>query len=125
MLGWHISVYRQADKIASPATAMSPQGRRLAVWQTGLNGLDWISELVKDGKAIDLGGDGYPSRFTSTGEHLIPRIVDGPPEALSTWISGASDILGEGWVGRTVIDRAAVAECLPEEWLFVEAWDES
>jgi len=52
MLGWHISVYRQKDGGASPGTALTPQGTRLAVWQTGLWGLDWLDELVKAGKAI-------------------------------------------------------------------------
>jgi hypothetical protein len=64
MTGWHISVYRQTDKRASPATPASPRGERLAVWQTGDGGLGWIYGLVKEGKAIDLGGNGYPHRFT-------------------------------------------------------------
>ena len=58
MLGWNIGVYRLKDGGASPATAKSPDGTRLAVWQTGVCGLDWINKLVKEGKAIDLGGNG-------------------------------------------------------------------
>jgi len=125
MIGWHISIYRLRDEGTSPATAKSLEGKRLAVWQTGHGGLDWISDLVKEGKAIDLGGNGYPWRFTATAEHLMPRIVDSPPEANSTWIYEVSDVLTEKWEGKTVIDRAAVAECRPDEWLLVEAWDES
>lgn len=125
MIGWHISVYRQTDKGTSPATPKSPEGKRVAVWQTGLGGLDWFYDLVKEGKAIDLGGNGYPCRFTAAAEHLIPRIVDGPAGARSTWISGASDILTDKWEGTTVVDRAEIADCSPLEWLLVEAWDES
>jgi len=97
----------------------------LAVWQTGLSGLDWVDELLKAGKAIDLGGHGYPCRYTATAENLIPRIVDEPPGARRIWTSGLGDILSEKWEGKTVIDRAAAACCRPDEWLLIEAWDES
>ena len=125
MLGWHISIYQQADKETSPATSMSPKGKRLAVWQTGLGGLDWIDELVKEGKAIDLGGNGYPSRYTAMTAHLIPNIVNGPPLAKKTWSSDEGDILTEKWEGKTVIDQTEVANCLLDEWLLVEVFDES
>jgi hypothetical protein len=125
MLGWHISLYKQQDGGTSPAKAESSEGTRLAVWQTGLDGLDWLRELVKSGKAIDLGGNGYPLRFTSTAEYLVPRIIEKPPEARTTWVSGAGDILTDKWEGKTVIDRAAAKQCRFDEWLLVEAWDES
>jgi hypothetical protein len=48
MLGWHISIYRQADSGVSPAVADSRDGTRLAVWQIGLGGLDWLIELVRE-----------------------------------------------------------------------------
>ena len=125
MLGWHISVYRQKDGGASPATMELSEGIRVAVWQTGLNGLEWLEELVKADKAIDLGGNGYPRRFTSTAEYLVPRIIEQPPGARSTWVSQAGDILTDKWEGKTVIDRAAAEQCPLDEWLLVEAWDES
>jgi hypothetical protein len=59
-------------------------GTRLAVWQTGLGRLDWVYELVKAGKAINLGGNGYPCRYTATAEYLTPRIIDEPPGAKVT-----------------------------------------
>ena len=117
MLGWHISVYRQMDKGTAPATANSLKGTRLAVWQTGLGGLEWIDELVKKGKVVDLGGNGYPSYYTATVGHLTAHIVNGPHEA--------TDILGKLWEGKTVINQAAVISCRLEEWLLVVAWDES
>jgi hypothetical protein len=124
MLGWNIGIYR-LKKGEVPATATSPQGMRLAVWQTGVRGLDWIDTLVEEGKAINLGGDGYPCRYTATAEHLIPHFVTGVPEAHSTWSFDASDIRMEGWEGKTVIDQTAIAACRPDEWLLVVAWDES
>ena len=125
MLGWHISVFRQTNGGASPAIAESQHGARLAVWQTGLGGLDWLEELVQAGKAISLGGSGYPCRYTATAEHLIPRIIETPPGARTVWVCGAGDIITDKWEGKTVIDREAAAQCHPSEWLLVEAWDES
>ena len=80
---------------------------------------------MKAGKAIDLGGNGYPCRFTATAEYLIPRIIDEPPGAKPTWSSGLHDILTEKWEGKTVLDRVACVACRPDEWLLIEAWDES
>jgi hypothetical protein len=125
MLGWHISVYRQTDDGLLPATAESASGTRLAVWQTGLNGLDWITELVRANEAVYLGGNGYPIRFTAPAKDLLPQLIDQPPDANPIWISDKDDILTEKWEGRTVIDHLAVNACPPGEWLLVEAWDES
>jgi hypothetical protein len=124
MLGWNISVYK-LEQGAVRATTKSPTGVRLAVWQTGLDGLDWIDELVKDGKAMNLGGNGYPCRFTATAEHLIPHFVNGSPEAHSTLSFEGSGILMEGWKNKTAIDQTAIAACRPDEWLLLMAWDES
>ena len=125
MLGWHISVYRQTNDGLGPATAESATGARLAVWQTGLGGLDWIEDLVKAGNAIDLGGNGYPVRYTALAKSLIPQISEDPPGARMTWACGKDDILTDKWEGKTVIDRGVIQACSPDEWLLVEAWDES
>jgi hypothetical protein len=126
MLGWHISVYRQKDGGLSPATAETPHGSRLAVWQTGVGGLGWLDELVKAGKAINLGENGgYPCRYTATAECLVPHIIDTPPGARARWALGSGDIVNEKWEGKTVVDRDGLAACAPKEWLLVEAWDES
>ncbi len=111
MLGWHIIVFRQDNSGVSPATFTSKEGSRLAVWQTGLHGLNWIDELVKEAKAVDLGGNGYPLRYTAKSEHLVSHILPEPPLARATW--------------RTVIDPLVVSQCRPDEWLLIEAWDES
>ncbi len=74
---------------------------------------------------IDLGGNGYPCWYTATAQQLIPFVMNEPPHAHRVWGSGPYDILGDGWEGKTVIDSAAIADCRPDEWLLVEAWDES
>ena len=115
MLGWHISIYRQLDGGASAATFPTPQGTRIAVWQAGIGGLDWLSELIKAGKAIDLGGNGYPYRFTAIAENLMPQIADSPPGARDNWLCGAGDLVTDKWEGKTVIDGAEVTLCRPDE----------
>jgi hypothetical protein len=123
MLGYQVSIYRQRDEGASPATAGSPEDARVAVWQTGIGGLDWLVELEKAGKAIFLGGDGYPCRFTATTEHLRPEITAAAEGVQKTWLLGEAEIVTEKWEGKNVIDRDAVAACRPDEWLLVEGWD--
>lgn len=113
MLGWHISVYRKSD------------GSRLAVWQAGSHGLEWIDALVKAGDAVNLGGDGYPFRYTATAAILRPLLTDGPPNARNAWVSEPGDILTGNWAGKTVLDHVALAQCPPDEELLIEAWDES
>ena len=108
MLGWSIAVYRQAESGLLPATSQSSKGLRLALWQAGLGGRDWLRELVKTGNAIDLGGDGYPCQYTATAEHLIPQIIHTSPATRNK-----------------LIDSTAIAQCPLADWLLVEAWDES
>jgi len=125
MLGWNISVYKQCNDGSSQATSKSATGIRLAVWQTGLEGLNWIEKLVKTGKVISLGGGGYPSRYTATAQNLIPHITKEPPLANQVWVREENDIIIEGWEGKTMINHTGSAACRPDEWLLIEAWDES
>ena len=125
MLGWHIGVFRLEGDRESPGTADSPLGARLAEWQTGIEGLGWIRDLVRHERAAGLGGNGYPLRFTARARDLIGPILDGPPEANLVWLFETGDVLLPGWAGKTVINRAAIDECSPAEWLLVEAWDAS
>lgn len=127
MLGWHISVYRQPDGGHSPATFESPEGARLAVWQTGLEGLDWLKDLTKQGKAVDLSGNGYPCRFTAQAQHLTTYIVGESLQANETWIIPEGSVIPnpEAYVGKTQIDHEHIQQCRTDEWLLIQAWDES
>lgn len=133
MLGWNISVHRQKGHRGRPARFRSPAGPRLAVWQGGLDAIDWLETLIPGGTVIDLGGDGYPRRMTARAEAILPTILEGPPAARDLWLAEAQDgfvdepvdALGTGWLGRTTIDRRAAEQCSPTEWLLLEIWDES
>jgi hypothetical protein len=143
MLGYHIAVYRQPSEVydgeevkridcLTPAAVpkdpskgfLTLKRQDLAVWQTDCYGLDWIEDLVKAGKAIRLRGGGYPSLYTATAVNLITQIVDGPLRAndsRNNWVEG--DVKPS--VVGTWINRTKAADCSPDEWLLIEAWDES
>jgi hypothetical protein len=124
MLGWIISIYRKKSRLTLPATAKSVQGEQLATWQSGLWGLQWMDELVESGKGIQLQRGGYPNLYTGRSKDILPRISD-PPDVHTSWFCGPYDLAGDGWEGRTVIDATAIARCSPDEWLIIQAWDES
>lgn len=125
MLGWNFSVFRQRDGGAHQAAFDTKEGPRLANWQTGLDGLDWLDALVKEGNAVFLGGNGYPLLYTVQAGVILPRIRIGPPEANPEWTIPEGSILLPGYLGRTTLDEQLIAACSPEEWLIVEVWDES
>jgi hypothetical protein len=74
-----------------------------------MGGLDWLDELVKESKAIYLGGNGYPCLYAVPAEYVRPKIVE--------MSAGA----------RRLSDPPAplVDQCRPDEWLIVEAMDQS
>ena len=132
MSGFYISVSRQPSEIydgeivkridcltpaavpKDPSKGFMPTFERhvIASWATDYDGLDWIEDLVKTGKAIRLQGSGWPSLYTATAENLISQIIDGPPKA--------KDYLSSG-VGQQSANAAA---CSPDEWLWIKAWDQ-
>jgi hypothetical protein len=127
MLGWHIIVFIQTDGGMSPATVESAIGQRIAAWTVGSSGLNRLDTLVKTRKAIELGGNGYPLRFTGTAANLLPSIAPGPPDALTEtiWLCAAPNAVAEKSREITVCDLTESVECGVAEWLLIEAWDQS
>jgi hypothetical protein len=126
MLGWFVCVYRQANSGTSPATNTRQDGCLLAKWQTGLYGLDWLDEFVKQGKAIEVATNhGYPVRYTALAKFIIPYIIDNPPNARKNWIADDGDMLLPSWSGNTEINKVEIDKCRADEWLLIETWDES
>ena len=135
MLGYQIIVSRQPSEVLDgeerklidcltpaavpkdPSKGFKPTFERhvIASWATDYDGLDWIEDLVKAGKAIRLQGGGWPSLYTATAENLISQIIDGPPRAKDYGSSG---------VGRQERWSAKAAACSPDEWLRISAWDQ-
>lgn len=125
MLGWGIIVFRQRDGSLSPAQSESELGARLAIWDAGIDGLDWIDDLVKAGKAIDLGGNGYPCRYTATAAYLLPYILNPPNYRQDNRVISDNDVYGGEQPPLAGTDREMASLCRPDEWLLVEAWDAS
>jgi len=123
--GWHITVYRQQNDGMSPAASGAPLGTKLAVWQAGWAGLNWLIELAGQGQAIGLAEGGYPTTFTATAASVVPQVVAGPPYANAIWLCGEGDILTASWPGRTTTDAEALNACSPGAWMPVQAGDES
>jgi hypothetical protein len=124
-LGWHISVYRQKNGGDTPSCFGDEPGDRLAVWQAGLQGLRWLHRLVESGCAVDLGGNGYPCKFSARAADVIPHLVGEPPDANPTWLIGEGDVVLPNWLGKTTKASEVINACSPTEWLLIQAWDES
>jgi hypothetical protein len=122
MLGWQIDIHRQ---VPGESPENPTKESLLATWTTSLGGLDWLDVLVKEGKAVDLGGNGYPCRYTATAANVLPKISSGPPHHKGSLVIGDNYVLPGGWVGKARIDHSKISQCLPDEQLIIEAWDQS
>jgi hypothetical protein len=116
MLGWKIYITQES----SPDKSKS-----LMSWSTGIGGLDWLDQLVKDGLAQDLGGNGYPSKYSAKAAVLLPRVVPALPSHEGKPVIGDDYVLEgkEHW--GIVIDQSKIDACGPDEILLIDAWDES
>jgi hypothetical protein len=121
MLGWHIFITRQAP--GSTPAEPRPSGPALASWEAGLGGLNWLDALVEEGKAVSLGGNGYPLRYTVSTAALLSKLAAGPPPHDGPMVLGDDYVTPKGWLGNARIDRVALAACPLDDDLLVEAWD--
>jgi hypothetical protein len=120
VLGWDVMVFHRA--ISGPTASDEVL---LASWQTGPIGLRWLDEIVKSGRAVDLGGSGYPYKYSIPAGILLPIITAGLPVYDSPPIAGDDYFMPSGWNSRVKLDRARIAECPSDAQLIVEAWDQS
>lgn len=124
MIGFEIFVYR-ADLVSNPSASWPEDEALLVSWLVGgFGGLDWINELVKEGKAVGLGGNGYPLRYTVLAKDFLPRIAAGIPKPGGGPIIGDDYYLPANWIGNPKI-RERFAACPSEQLLLINAWDQS
>ena len=57
--------------------------------------------------------------------HIVSRFREDPPEAKAVWSFDAGDIITPQWLGKTTKDPETIDACRPDEWLLIQAWDES
>jgi hypothetical protein len=137
-----ISVYRVADEEAvRQILGAEPRakvvlgddvlGGRLAVWQAGPYGLNWIAEAAaRDGGVVRKFECGYPHRYLARAADILPTIRDRVPYKApmyehTSWVVPEGSVLLPEYVGRTTLDDGAIDKCSTDEWLYIEAWDES
>ena len=103
----------------------------LAEWETGVGGIRWLEKLVEEGKASKLRGDGYPNRYTSTADIVLPLITGDAikPADDGIWVFGMDE--GEeyaqppGWIGKVNLRPESIRTCPTDAALTIDAWDQS
>ena len=135
MVGWLISVYRVADEEAVRRILGAEPGAkvvlgddvlsgRLAVWQAGPYGLNWIAEAAaREGGVIRNSSAAIrtdTSREPPTFSPAKHRCTSTRPGSCRR---GPSPL--PGYVGKTTIDDKSIDECSADQWLYIEVWDES
>ena len=103
----------------------------LAEWETGVGGIRWLETLDEEGQATKLRGDGYPNRYTSTADIVLPLITGDAikPADDGIWVFGMDE--GEeyaqppGWMGKVNLRPESIRTCPTNAALTIDAWDQS
>lgn len=109
MLGWWIVVSQ-----GQPDGVMIDKADTLASWEVGVSGLRWINDLVANGKAQKLRGDGYPNRYEALAADVLP-LLDA--------VTGRIDFTYK--LFKPKFDRERIAGCSPDAVVTIDAWDQS
>lgn len=113
MLGWLVIVTRHG----SNAT--------VARWETSVFGLKWLDDLVESHRAVDLGGNGYPKRYSIAAGVLLPIISGTLPANGSPLVIGEDYVTPAGWSGTVELNAETANACRLDEQLLIAAWDQS
>lgn len=123
MLGWQIYIATKSPEELPAGPYQTDY--LLASWTTGLNGIDWLTALVKEGKAIEPSNGGYPWQFAAKASVILPLIADGPPTYTGKDVIGDDYYIPVGWIGEGRFNAELAAKCLPDDMLYIDAWDQS
>lgn len=113
MLGWWITVWSLTPEERNRAETDARNAATMAQWEIGPGGLDWLDQLVQEGKATQLSVSGYPNRYTARADDVLPL--------LANW---RGDIERRAY--RMIEWHAdLMAACPAEQVLTIDAWDQS
>lgn len=130
MVGWWVIVSGQTpeERDADP----DRKAKHLASWETGVQGLHWLHELVAKGEVREHElKSGYPNRYTAFGRDLLPLFQNGPPLSPGIDVDAYDEFAGEPkmvWGDRNwniILHPDSIAACPPDKLLTVEVWDQS
>lgn len=125
MLGWEIIIHTEFTESTDESDWHLPKDENvLATWRTSLGGMDWLHQLVSEGKARFLGGGGYPIRFWARAKDVLPLIQDGPPLHSGSLVVGENYDTLAGWSSKATIRHEQFAQQSPDSMIIVDAWDE-
>lgn len=124
MLGWYVVIFRTNAKTHLVYDASTDE-TRLASWSTGINGLDWLDHLAKANKILDLGGNGYPSRYSAKASEILPIISSALSTCNRPITIGDNIVLSAHDISALKVDALKISACSPDDQLLIEAWDQS
>lgn len=118
-MGFIVTVYTLAKGGKLPPTWESATSKEIANWETTREiGMKWIVGFVTTDHAFQLFpiplGDyhsGNPDRYAIQAKYLIQQVVNG--------------LLEPRGLGKPNVNHEMASECLPNEWLLIEVWDNS
>jgi hypothetical protein len=117
MLGWQVFVNKESEADTAGQSMMS--------WHTGVSGLSWLDELVRQGLVEDLGGSGYPNKYSCTASILLPQIMPSMPSYDEKLVIGDDYVL-DGTENQSIkINKSKIDTCKPSDQLIIEIWDMS
>lgn len=124
MLGWHINVFR-TDALTHLVYDASTDETRIASWSTGMKGLDWLNKLAKENRIVNLGGNGYPYRYSAKASVILPIISNGILTPNDPIVIGDDYVLHSNEMFSLKLDALKISRCDPDNHLLIEAWDQS
>jgi len=124
VIGWEFFIYRH-DLVPDPRQIAPDEHALLARWVVGPNGVDWIENLVSDGKATDLSMTEYPCTYVAKASVVLAAIEAGPPSRHSPLVIGDDYLHTSGWSGDVVFHHERIEQCPPDLMLLIHAWDQS
>jgi hypothetical protein len=125
MLGWQVYINKHQIRSEFAAEELLNDKSLIATWITGVDGLSWLYDLVKDGQALYLGGSGYPIRFTAKAAILKSIVTNLPKNYQGSTVIGDDYVHFGGFNQIVKIYQKRMDSCKSDEVLSIEAWDQS